>query len=488
MPPKKRYRRVIVWMRRALRTRDNTALWHAVRDADQVIPLVCIHGEPADKTEMPRRIFVKGALADLDAGLRRAGSRLFVRVGNPFEEIPAAAEGHNAEAVYAPAVYDPRALKRDRQIAASLKMRGRELLTFKDAVIFDGAEILNAQGLPYKVFTPYRKAWLSRIGDVNPVLPPLGPIRSPGPTRGDFSLERVPGFENLGGGGGETSGLKRAKTFFASGLENYSTTRNLPGVDGTSRLSSHLAHGTLSIRMVFLNAMKRRTGASRSARESIDVFLSELIWREFYYQILYHFPHVIDGAFRTEFDSIPWSQATSHFSAWAEGRTGFPIVDAGMRQLNSEGWMHNRVRMIVASFLTKDLHISWRRGERYFFERLLDADWASNNGGWQWAAGTGTDASPWFRIFNPVLQGEKFDPRGEYVRRYLPELALIPDRFIHRPWEMTGDRQRAAGCVVGVDYPAPIVDHGKERLVTLELYGRARRGPAARLVRGGGQR
>jgi len=216
--------------------------------------------------------------------------------------------------------------------------------------------------------------------------------------------------------------------------------------------------------------VRKRDRSTGAGRKGIDTFIKELIWREFYYQILAHFPSVVDESFREEFRGMPWRSNRRYFEAWRSGQTGYPIVDAAMRQLNAEGWMHNRARMIVASFLTKDLHIDWRQGQRHFFSRLIDADTASNSGGWQWTAGTGTDAAPYFRVMNPVLQGARFDPRGHYVRRYVPELASVPSRLIHEPWRLAGDDQRAMHCVIGKDFPAPIVDHAKERDVALQLY------------------
>ena len=229
-----------------------------------------------------------------------------------------------------------------------------------------------------------------------------------------------------------------------------------------------------------------RAEASARARKGFDTFINELVWREFYYQILTHFPHVMTAPFRPEFAGIPWSTDEKSFQRWMDGTTGYPIVDAAMRQLRDEGWMHNRARMIVASFLTKDLHINWQWGERYFFSVLTDADHASNNGGWQWTAGTGTDASPWFRIFNPVLQGKKFDPAGAYVRRYVPELARFPEAAVHDPWNANRQEQEAAGCVIGRDYPSPMVDHAEARVRTMAIYripGRAAATPPPSQVR-----
>jgi deoxyribodipyrimidine photo-lyase len=249
--------------------------------------------------------------------------------------------------------------------------------------------------------------------------------------------------------------------------------RDLPGEEGTSRISHHLASGSLGIRSVY-HALRRRGEATRGlAKQGTDTFLNELIWREFYYQILANFPHVVTGAFKPAFDRLEWSDNRDHLDAWRSGRTGYPIVDAAMRQLNTEGWMHNRCRMITANFLAKDLHIDWRAGERYFMETLADGDVALNNGGWQWSAGTGNDAQPWFRIFNPTLQSKKFDPDGTYIRRYLPELSRVPEGHLHEPWRMSAAEQARSGCRIGADYPAPIVDHAIERARTLVLYAHA---------------
>jgi deoxyribodipyrimidine photo-lyase len=261
--------------------------------------------------------------------------------------------------------------------------------------------------------------------------------------------------------------------FMRTGLSSYGERRDLLAADGTSRLSQHLAVGTLSVRTLYHAVTDAMSRADSIGRTNAATYMSELIWREFYSTIVCNYPHVVQGAFRPEFDRIVWSRSRSHRDAWCEGHTGYPIVDAAMRQLNTEGWMHNRARMIVASFLTKDLHIHWMHGERYFFDRLIDADIASNNGGWQWTAGTGTDASPWFRIFNPVSQARRFDPDGVYVRRYLPELAGVPAGRIHEPWLMTASEQQASGVVPGKSYPRPIVDHDVERKATLELFRNA---------------
>jgi deoxyribodipyrimidine photo-lyase len=259
--------------------------------------------------------------------------------------------------------------------------------------------------------------------------------------------------------------------FLRSGLASYGTRRDLLDADGTSRLSPHLAVGTLSIRTLYHAVVDAAGSMDADGQANAATFVSELIWREFYSTILFNYPHVVRGAFRPQFDRLAWSRRRTWLDAWCAGHTGYPVVDAAMRQLNVEGWMHNRARMIVASFLVKDLLVDWRWGERWFMQHLLDGDPASNNGGWQWTAGTGTDAAPYFRIFNPVTQGQKFDPDGRFVRRWLPELAGVPDAMIHEPWRLTPMEQRQAGCLIGRDYPGPIIDHAFARERTLAAYG-----------------
>ncbi len=460
-------RRIIVWMRRALRIQDNLPLAAAIRDADEVVPLVILRDGAEYSTDSPRRRFIGSAMTDLAASLRGMDSGLWVRHGDPLHELPALAAELGAQAVYSARVYDPRLIERDKRIASALHATGVRWETFKDSVIFEGEEILTQTGRFYSVYTPYKNAWRSRIADIPPETPNIRTIKSPvPPSRG---LPRKPWFRSVEEAG-ERAARRRLESFVKHGLPSYGNRRNYPGVEGTSRLSPDLANGTISVRSVVRAVMDARDGADKREREQIDTFINELIWREFYYQILANAPFVVDGAFREEFRVLPWRTDQRRYEAWCTGSTGYPIVDAGMRQLNAEGWMHNRVRMIVASFLTKDLHVDWRLGEEYFFGKLIDADVASNNGGWQWTAGTGTDASPYFRIFNPVLQAKKFDPSGTYVRTFVPELGRVPTRFVHEPWKLSDDAQRDAKCVIGRDYPRPIVDHNAERDVTLKMY------------------
>ena len=458
-------------MRRALRVADNGPLWNALRDGDEVFPCVTSRDGWCDNPGTPRHRFLQEAVGDLESSLRRMGSALFLIDGAPLEQFPRAAASIGAEALFVGDPAGPAERRSDAALARALSGIGCRFISVPDSGILGDDDILTAAGTPYTVFTPYKRAWLLRSVSAPPAYPvdvrplksdlPAGPIAPVGVTRGG------------GQKGGETAALYRLGEFSRNGIGAYGNLRDLPGVDGTSRLSADLANGTISARTVFHAARQARSAAGSKA--GADAFIGELVWREFYRQILRHFPRVATGPFREEYAGLEWSRKRTHFNAWCEGRTGYPLVDAGMRQLNAEGWMHNRVRMVAASFLTKDLHIDWRWGERYFLERLVDADPASNNGGWQWSAGTGTDAAPYFRVFNPVAQGRRCDPAGVYVRRYLPELANVPGGFIHSPWEMGGAAERDASFRVGKDYPPPIVDHAGERSIALTMYRKGRR-------------
>ncbi len=456
-------------MRRVFRVHDNTPLSAALQDADIVIPVLCLRTDDKYRTNSPRRRYVRSAITSLDAQLRSLGSQLVVCRGVPEIELPKLASELKAEAIYAARTYDPIARKRDRKIQEGLKNAGRELVTFKDSVLFEEDEILNQAKLPFRVFTPYKRTWLERANDIAPV---LSPLRSLPPLEFSkrFDLSLVDGFSDTHVDNSEPEARKQLLAFIKNKASSYRTQRDYPAVEGTSRLSAALSLGVISIRSVYWVALEGKRNADKHGRENIDTFISELIWREFYYQILSNFPFVTERSFKEDLATLQWSVNKVHFRAWCEGRTGYPIVDAGMRQLAQEGWMHNRVRMIVASFLTKDLHISWQWGEKFFFDHLCDADIASNNGGWQWSAGTGTDAQPWFRIFNPVSQGERFDPDGTYVRTFVPELATVPTKRIHAPWKMDKQEQSVCGVTIGKQYPSPIVDHATEREVTMHLY------------------
>ncbi|MGB2771728.1 MAG: deoxyribodipyrimidine photo-lyase [Anaerolineae bacterium] len=463
----------IWWIRRDLRLADNPALTAALAMADQVIPLFILdpHLAQAPTTGAKRLAFLLDGLRSLDADLARRGSRLIFRQGDPQAVLADLVTAAGAGAIVAQADVSPYARRRDAAVAEHLPLQLTPGVT-----VFPSDVVTKADGSPYTVFTPFSRAWKA--------LPPnLTPLPAPGriPTPVDLASDRIPASPALPPDvpfeASEAEAQRRLRAF-ADGLQapirRYHELRDRPDLDGTSQLSPYLRFGLISPRQAAAAAYAILDGATDAAgRRGAEIWLNELIWREFNASILYHFPGVLRAAFRPELRSIPWDNNPELFAAWCEGRTGYPIVDAAMLQLVQTGWMHNRARMIVASFLVKDLLIDWRWGERFFMQHLVDGDPASNNGGWQWTAGVGTDAAPYFRIFNPVLQGEKFDPNGDFVRRWLPALAHVPAPFIHKPWTMTPLEQRQAGCVLGQDYPAPIVDHAAARERTLAAYQRA---------------
>ena len=378
------------------------------------------------------------------------------------------------DAVFANGDYEPGAVERDREVEQALAAAGRRMHLAKDQAIFEKDEVLTQSGRPFTVFTPYRKAWLRQMEDFYDEPYPVEKHAAglaPAPFATSLpSLESL-GFErtNLGDFpvGTGMSGARALLRDFLRRIDGYAIRRDFPAVKGVSYLSVHNRFGTVSIRSL-VRAARRRKG------EGAATWLSELIWRDFYFQILWHHPRVAREAFHAEFANLAWPNDERLLRAWCEARTGYPLVDAAMRQINATGYMHNRLRMVVASFLTKDLLVDWRLGERYFAAHLNDFDLAANNGGWQWAASTGCDAQPYFRIFNPVTQSERFDPGGKFIRRYLPELAEVPDKYVHAPWTMPAGVASEAGCVLGHDYPAPVVDHAVQRERALALYGRTR--------------
>jgi deoxyribodipyrimidine photo-lyase len=416
-------------------------------------------------------------VSELDGELRRHGSRLIVRHAKAAVAIPALAEELCVGAVFAAADYEPYARERDAAVERALAQARRAFIQPKDHVIFEKSELLTAAGRPFHVFTPYRSAWLKRIGkgDFEPKNSAIAPERLAAAAGGRIPTLDQLGFEqtNLQQLQIATGARGAAAMFddFKQRIDDYDQTRDFPAIRGPSYLSMHLRFGTISIRKLVRHARELRSAGAAT-------WLSELVWRDFFQMILWHHPHVADRAFRPEYDAIRWEEGTAAdaaFAAWCAGRTGYPLVDAAMAQINQTGYMHNRLRMLVASFLTKDLGIDWRRGERYFAAHLNDFDLAANNGGWQWAASTGCDAQPYFRIFNPVTQSERFDPDGAFIRRYLPPLARFTNREIHAPWLTSTEHQREVGCVIGTDYPAPIVDHATARKKTLERYAVVKR-------------
>lgn len=485
----------LMWFRRDLRVRDNAALAHALRSGQPVHCVFVLDRAILDALpRADRRVeFIRESLVQLDADLRAlAGdpaAGLIVRHAAAAEEVPRLARRLGVSRVFANRDDEPEALARDARVREALERDGIAFADFKDHMVFGRRELLTRTGGAYTVFTPYRNAWLARLtpADLEPFdAAPHGAALAPRPPPWDMPVPSLAdiGFErtNLGGTGvlAGADGAARTLAAFTAHIDRYDRDRDFPALQGTSGLSVHLRFGTVSIRELVREAHRRAALGSRGAA----VWLDELAWRDFYLQILANFPRIAgpDGerrSFRPEYDAIAWEQgeqADANFAAWCEGRTGYPLVDAAMRQLNTTGFMHNRLRMVTASFLVKHLGIDWRRGEAYFARQLNDYDLAANNGGWQWAASTGCDAQPWFRIFNPVLQAQRFDPQGRFIAHWLPQLAALPPGALHAPWTAPPLELAAAGVTLGKDYPAPVVDHASARERTLQRYSVVRAG------------
>jgi len=472
----------LFWFRRDLRATDNAGLHHALKSARRVHCVFVFDKQILDglPRKADRRVeFIWESVRALATSLQALGGGLHVHHARAETLIPKLARELNVDAVFANEDYEPDAIARDLLVRDALMQDDIGFHTFKDTVVFEKDEVLTQVGGTYSVFTPYKNAWLKKIDALQLNAYPVekyrthfAPSQSADPL---MSLEAL-GFvrtnlKTLGIEGGEVA-ARNLLADFVKRIDAYKTARDIPSVKGVSYLSVHNRFGTVSIR-----ELARTAHALAHKSEGAATWRSELIWRDFYFQILFHYPHAAKSAFRPEYDAIVWPNDKQLFSAWCEARTGYPIVDAAMRQINQTGYMHNRLRMIVASFLTKDLLIDWRWGEKYFADNLNDFDLSANNGGWQWAASTGCDAQPYFRIFNPVTQSERFDPEGKFIRRYLPELKAVPDKFIHAPWLLPPLEQQACEVVIGRDYPAPIVDHATQRIAALALYGKVKGKP-----------
>jgi deoxyribodipyrimidine photo-lyase len=458
--------RTVHWLRSDLRIDDNRALGDAARTASE-LAVVFVLDDPllaSERTGAPRVRFLLDCLARLAEDLAARGSRLVLRRGDPAREIGRVLEETRAERLVWNRDYSPFAKQRDERVVREAEKRGARCESFKDRVAFEAGEVVTKERKPFAVYTPYRNAWRLRFAHspeeperLAKIPPPIAGLASiPLPTAEACGLA---GDETRIPTGGEAAARRRLDAFVEKQIASYAEARDFPARDGTSRLSPYLRFGAISIRRCLAAAFERTK--ERHGRDSVQKWIDELIWRDFYAAILDRNPHVTKGAHRREYDAVRWNDDPAGFAAWCAGRTGYPIVDAGMRQLAETGWMHNRVRMVAASFLVKDLLIDWRAGERFFYRRLVDGDPASNNGGWQWAASTGTDAQPWFRIFNPVSQGRKFDPDGTYVRRWVPELASCDEDLVHAPWKLEAPPR---------DYPAPIVDHAERRAEALRRF------------------
>lgn len=424
----------IFWFRRDLRLEDNSGLYNALKSGLPVLPLFIYDTDILDKLEnkTDRRVeFINKNLTEIDAELKNYGSSLLTLKGKPFEIWKDLLNKYYISEVYTNHDYEPDAMIRDNAVKKFLDSKGIKFNSYKDQVIFEKNDVTKSDGKPYTIFTPYSKAWLARFHQENLKI---------------FSTEKLKvNFLKFNSKvlSLEEIGFKKTSIPFPSGelnksiIRNYDNTRDIPSAEGTSKLSVHLRFGTVSIRQL-----------AKAASKINNTWLKELIWREFFMMILYHYPHSAVSSFRPEYDNINWRNNEDEFDAWCTGKTGFPIVDAGMRELNATGFMHNRVRMITASFLCKDLLIDWRWGERFFAEKLLDYELSSNAGNWQWTAGTGCDAAPYFRIFNPLRQQIKFDPNMKFISKWIPELNSI-------------------------EYPAPIVEHKAAKERTLSAYKKA---------------
>ena len=467
-----RFQRSIFWLRRDLRLEDNVALSAATRFSKEVVLVFVFDTNILDrlKDKNDRRMTaIHNSLLELDQKVRKKGSALVLLHGDPKKEILGFAKRIKASAIFVNRDYEPYAKKRDKAVRTACNKLGIAFHDYKDQVIFEGNELLTQSGAAYKVFTPYKNKWLMELNaclyqDHRSKLKRLAPLKQLDREIVDWSLKKL-GFDyaDLCLKVGESAAKKQLK-FFLPDLPDYDKNRNYPVIpNGTSRLSVHLRYGTLSIRSLVRFALANPSLGAKT-------WLSELIWRDFYQMILDQFPHVVKGCFKEKYDAVKWPGTQKHFMLWCQGMTGFPIIDAAMRCFNKTGWMHNRLRMIVASFLTKDLLVDWRKGEGWFARNLLDFDLAANNGGWQWCASTGCDAQPYFRIFNPITQSEKFDPEGSFIKNFLPELKNFSKKQIHWPHVANQETQEKVDCILGKDYPKPIVIHSEQRIKFLNLF------------------
>jgi deoxyribodipyrimidine photo-lyase len=485
------FQKSMVWFRRDLRAFDHAALYRALTQSKKVYCVFIFDKEILEKLpRIDRRVdFIHASVVALAAALAQMGGQLIVRHAPAADAIPHLAQQLAVDAVFANHDYEPEAIRRDAAVAQALHAAGRQFLSDKDQVIFEKNEVLSLSGQPYSVFTPYKNAWhakMTRVGDAA-CLPcyPIDAMQTrlarPMPPHPQHNQpEAIPSLTDLGFTPSNLASLpiptgmaggQQLLDDFLPRMAGYGSSRDFPAAKGPSYLSVHLRFGTISIRQLVrraLEAMHNGTGGSGAA-----VWLSELIWRDFYSMILFQHPHVVECAFKPAYDAIAWesgAEADALFQAWCAGRTGYPLVDAAMAQLNQTGYMHNRLRMVTACFLVKDLGIDWRWGERYFAQHLNDFDLASNNGGWQWASSSGCDAQPYFRIFNPLTQSQKFDPDGKFIRRYLPQLAALSGQQIHAPWQVAPLTLQMAGIRLGQDYPEPIIAHDEARKRTLARY------------------
>lgn len=473
-----KYQHALVWFRRDLRDYDHAALHHALKQAKQVYCVFVFDTDilTALANKQDRRVeFIWESIAELKQSLQAKGADLIVQHGRPIDVIPDLVKTLSIDAVFTNHDYEPSAFLRDSNVAAKLTEQNTEFHTYKDQVLFEKSEVLNLSNKPYAVFTPYKNAVLKKLDDYYVKAYPVAKYSD------NFAKVKPEPLMSLEDLGFERTNLKQMQlptgmhggealiADFINRIDQYEAARNFPATKGVSYLSTHLRFGTVSVRQLAELAM-------RMPSKGANCWLNELIWRDFYFMILHHNPEVANGAsFNPKFSALTFPNHQAHFDAWCAGKTGYPLIDAAMRQINQTGYMHNRLRMVVASFLVKDLLIDWRWGERYFAEHLIDFDLSANNGGWQWAASTGCDAQPWFRIFNPITQSQRFDAKGTFIRKYVPELRHCSDKEIHAPWQIPSQRLQQLKLTIGEEYPNPIVDHATQRTLALDLYKKVTR-------------
>jgi deoxyribodipyrimidine photo-lyase len=469
---------VIVWFRRDLRLTDQPALRAARETGRPVLAFFCLDDEAAgDRADGgAARVWLHGALASLGASLSAEGGTLHLAKGDTLAALTHLIETTGAQAVFWTRRYEPWAVAQSKTMKAALEARAIKTASFNGQLLFEPWTVETKTGDPYKVYSPFRRA-------VEPRLEGMALTREAGPTHWHdgpqglslTDLTLLPKTPDWSTGirsawtFDQAAALANLEAFLSGPVQTYGEDRNRPDLIGTSRLSPYLAMGQISPRQIVVRTQSAVQAGDANPKEAAK-FISEVLWREFSYHLLWHFPHMATRNWREDFDAMPWADNPRDLQAWQHGQTGYPIVDAGMAELWHTGWMHNRVRMIVASFLTKHLMIDWRAGERWFWDTLVDADLANNCAGWQWTAGSGADAAPYFRVFNPISQGQKFDPNGDYVRKWLPALANLPTEYIHAPWEADAGVLSKAGVRLGTHYPKPIVQHDVGRKRALDAY------------------
>jgi deoxyribodipyrimidine photo-lyase len=471
---------IIYWFRQDLRVQDLPGLLAAAATGKPLVACYILDDD-APGEHRPggaSRWWLHHSLVSLREELRALGGELLLRRGSALQVLEELAAACGADAIYCSRHYEPWACALEQQLHSTLASRQVDFKRYPGSLLFEPGQVMTQAEAPFKVFTPFWRQCLRSSEPRRPQPPPADINWHPAPPRGDSLpdwglLPRDPDWASHWPqlwSPGSAGAAERLANFLGGPVAGYSEGRNHPAREATSRLSAHLHFGEISPRAVW-HAARGLAHAEPGRQEQVDKFLSELGWREFSHHLLYHFPHIVEHPFKEQFEAFPWLGNEAALRAWQRGLTGYPIVDAGMRELWHTGYMHNRVRMVVASFLTKHLLTHWRTGARWFHDTLVDADLANNSCGWQWVAGSGADASPYFRIFNPVTQGEKFDAQGDYVRHWVPELAKLPDRYLHKPWEAPADVLAKAGVNLGDDYPAPIVEHKAAREAALAAYG-----------------